>query len=75
MRAYRVRHLLVFAHKGADAKMLAAPELRPMAEWQQDVSAWVALRADREPQHDDQLDANKSEPYIDTRLSATASTN
>ena len=69
MRAYRVRHLLVFAHKGTEAKLLAAPELRPMSEWQQDVSAWVALRADREPRLDDQLDRHQTEAYIDSHLS------
>lgn len=72
MRAYRVRHLLVFARKGTEAKLLAAPELRPMSEWQQDVSAWVALRANREPALDDQLDASQAEPYIDRTLSGNA---
>ena len=45
LRAYKVEHILVFASRGTEAKLLAAPKLRPMEEWREDVAAWVALRA------------------------------
>jgi hypothetical protein len=44
--------------------MLAAPKLRPNEEWREDVAAWVALRAERAPELDDQVDPNQTEPYI-----------
>lgn len=64
MRAYKVEHILVFADRGTEAKMLAAPQLRPNEEWREDVAAWVALRAERAPELDDQVDPAKTEPYI-----------
>ena len=64
MRAYKVEHILVFADRGTEAKMLAAPKLRPNEEWREDVAAWVALRAERAPELDDQVDPTQIEPYI-----------
>jgi len=64
VRAYKVEHIVVFAGRGTEAKLLAAPELRPNSEWQEDVAAWVALRAERAPELDSQLDPSKTEPYI-----------
>lgn len=66
MRAYKVEHILVFADRGTEAKLLAAPLLRPNEEWRADVDAWVALRAERAPELDDQVDKSKSEPYVQT---------
>ncbi len=64
LQAYKVQNILVFANKGTEAKLLAAPTLRPMEEWKEDVSGWVALRADRAPTLDDQVDPNQTDPYI-----------
>lgn len=64
LRAYKVEHILVFASRGTEAKLLAAPKLRPMEEWREDVAAWVALRAGRAPELDELVDASKEEPYI-----------
>ena len=66
MRAYKVQYIVVFASRGTEAKLLAAPELRPAEEWREDVAAWVALRAERAPELDDRVDASKTEPYIHT---------
>lgn len=66
MRAYKVKHILVFAERGTEAKMLAAPLLRPNEEWREDVADWVALRAERAPELDDQVDPTKTEPYSQT---------
>lgn len=64
LQAYKVEHLLVFAFRGTEAKVLAAPQLRPMEEWREDVAAWVALRADRSPELDHLVDPTRTEPYI-----------
>ncbi|WP_320819428.1 hypothetical protein [Thalassolituus sp.] len=64
LRAYKVEHILVFASRGTEAKLLAAPKLRPMEEWREDVAAWVALRAGRAPELDELVDDSKEEPYI-----------
>ena len=64
LKAYKVRNLVVFANRGTEAKVLAAPEIRPMHEWQEDVAAWVALRAERTPELDNQVAPDKTEPYI-----------
>src|SRR5690606_35293541 len=64
LQAYKVEHLLVFAFRGTEAKVLAAPQLRPMEEWREDVAAWVALRADRSPELDHLVDPARTEPYI-----------
>lgn len=66
LRAYRVEQYRVFATRGTEAKVLAAPLLRPMDEWREDVSAWVALRAERTPEHDHLLQPNKTDAYIDS---------
>ena len=64
LRAYKVNDLLVFASRGTEAKLLAAPRIRPEAEWREDVSAWVALRAERAPELDELADPGRHEPYI-----------
>ena len=64
LRAYRVEDILVYADRGTEAKILAAPKLKPMEEWQKDVAAWVALRAERAPELDEQADPAATEPYI-----------
>lgn len=64
LQAYKVEDVLVFASRGTEAKMLAAPALRPMEEWREDVSGWVALRAERSPELDDLCDPSREEPYI-----------
>ncbi|MAG43209.1 MAG: hypothetical protein CMH95_02755 [Oceanospirillaceae bacterium] len=64
MRAYKVQDIVVFASRGTEAKLLAAPELRPAEEWREDVAAWVALRAERAPELDDKVDPVQSTPYI-----------
>lgn len=64
LQAYKVRDILVFANKGTEAKVMAAPVIQSMAAWREDVAGWVALRADRIPELDDQLDPEKTEPYI-----------
>ena len=66
MRAYKVQDIVVFASRGTEAKLLAAPEIRPAEEWREDVAAWVALRAERAPELDDKVDTGKTEPYIHT---------
>jgi len=64
LKAYRVREHLVFATRGTEAKVLAAPQIRPMEEWREDVAGWVALRAEREPEMDALKDPEKTEAYI-----------
>ena len=49
LRAYTVNGIVVFAGRGTEAKSLAAPRIRPVEEWREDVGAWVALRAERAP--------------------------
>ncbi len=63
LKAYKVRELLVFSYKGTEAKLLAAPLIRTDEEWQKNVSEWVALRAERMPELDHQLDPTRTEPY------------
>ena len=38
LQAYKVEQVLVFATRGTEAKMLAAPLIRPMEEWREDVA-------------------------------------
>jgi len=64
LRAYKVQDIVVFSSRGTEAKLLAAPEIRPAEEWREDVAAWVALRAERAPELDEMVDADRSEPYI-----------
>lgn len=64
LRAYKVQNILVFSNRGTEAKLLAAPVLRPVEEWREDVSAWVALRAERSPELDELVDPERTEPYI-----------
>ena len=64
MRAYKVQDIVVFASRGTEAKLLAAPKIQSDVEWREDVSAWVALRAERAPELDDKVDPTQSEPYI-----------
>ena len=66
LKAYKVDKYLVYANKGTEAKLLAAPILRSMDDWRKDVAGWVALRAEREPELDSQVDNNKTDPYIVT---------
>lgn len=63
LKAYKIGDLLVFAHKGTEAKLLAAPQIRSMEEWKQDVAGWVALRAERTPEEDHKVDPTRTEPY------------
>lgn len=64
LQAYKVENILVFANKGTEAKMLAAPQIRAWDVWQQDAAAWVALRAERSPDLDHLADPDATEPYI-----------
>ncbi|WP_028293906.1 hypothetical protein [Oceanobacter kriegii] len=64
LQAYKVEHILVFSSKGTEAKLLAAPKLRPMEEWREDVAGWVALRAERTPELDELVNPEATEPYI-----------
>jgi hypothetical protein len=64
LQAYRVQDVLVFAAKGTEAKILAAPRIRPMSEWKEDVAAWVALRAERAPDMDELVEPTAVDPYI-----------
>ncbi|MGB1092560.1 MAG: hypothetical protein ACPGYX_10570 [Oceanobacter sp.] len=64
LQAYKVQDILVFAEKGTEAKLIAAPKIRPMEEWREDVAGWVALRAERTPELDDLADPKATEPYI-----------
>lgn len=64
MQAYKVDKVLVFADKGTEAKMLAAPLIRPWEEWREDVAGWVALRAERRPDKDELIDPDATSPYI-----------
>ncbi|MDF1764435.1 MAG: hypothetical protein P1U57_13580 [Oleibacter sp.] len=64
LRAYRVQNHLVYANRGTEAKILAAPKIRPAEEWREDVAAWVALRAERAPELDKDVDATATEAYI-----------
>lgn len=64
LKAYKVQDMLVFATKGTEAKLLAAPRIRAVEEWRIEVGAWVALRAEREPQLDELLDPSRTEAYI-----------
>lgn len=64
LKAYTVEQILVFATRGTEAKLLAAPQLRSADEWREDVAAWVALRAERMPEYDDQLDPTQTSAYI-----------
>ena len=64
LQAYKVQDILVFSNKGTEAKLLAAPVIKSMDEWREDVAGWVALRAERTPELDDQLDSTRNEPYI-----------
>ncbi|MCY0966465.1 hypothetical protein [Parathalassolituus penaei] len=64
MQAYKVDKVLVFADKGTEAKMLAAPLIRPWEEWREDVAGWVALRAERKPELDPLVNPDATSPYI-----------
>lgn len=66
LQAYKVQDVLVFASRGTEAKLLAAPLIRANEEWREDVSAWVALRSERTPELDNLVDPTKTEPYIHT---------
>ena len=63
LKAYKVGDSLVFAHKGTEAKLLAAPLIRSNDEWKEDVAGWVALRAERTPELDHKVDPERTEPY------------
>lgn len=64
LKAYKVANYLVYASKGTEAKLLAAPMLRSDAEWREDVAGWVALRAERAPDFDSSVDTSATEPYV-----------
>ncbi|MEK9767005.1 MAG: hypothetical protein VW274_11070, partial [Thalassolituus sp.] len=64
LRAYKVQDIIVFASRGTEAKLLAAPEIRPMSEWKEDVAGWVALRAERTPEADPLWDESRTDAYI-----------
>lgn len=64
LQAYKVQDILVFSNKGTEAKLLAAPVIKSMEEWREDVAGWVALRAERTPELDDKVDVSRTEPYI-----------
>ncbi|MEN9465368.1 MAG: hypothetical protein RL217_1549 [Pseudomonadota bacterium] len=64
LHAYKVRHILVFANKGTEAKLLAAPQIEPNEYWRENVDKWVALRAERDDSLDHLWDSARTEPYI-----------
>ena len=64
LRAYRVKNILVFASRGTEAKLLAAPLIHPNEFWQENVADWVALRAEPAPEENHKLDASRTEPYV-----------
>lgn len=64
LKAFIVGEIKVAAFNGSDAKVLAAPLIRSNEEWCNDVSAWVALRAERDLNGDDAIDQSKTEAYI-----------
>lgn len=64
LNAFDCGGLIVFATNGCKAKELAAPHIRPNSEWREDVSSWVALRAERRKELDHKLDPQATEAYI-----------
>lgn len=62
--AYKVRHILVFATRGTEAKLLAAPLLESNEYWHENVDKWVALRAERSPELDALCDPQQSAAYV-----------
>lgn len=64
LKAYQVDQILVFATRGTEAKLMAAPLLRPHNEWKEDVAGWVALRAERCPEKDKEVDEAATGPYV-----------
>ncbi len=64
LKAYKVDNYIVYANKGTEAKLLAAPMIRSNTEWREDVAGWVALRAERAPELDTEVDIQATEPYI-----------
>lgn len=64
LKAFTVSGIKVAAYNGSDAKVLAAPILRSNEEWCQDVTAWVALRAERDEANDHCIDQSQKKAYI-----------
>lgn len=64
LRAYKVKNILVFATRGTEAKLLAAPLIQPNEFWQENVADWVALSVEPAPAEDHKLDASRTEPYV-----------
>lgn len=64
LKAFVVGTIKVAAFNGSDAKVLAAPLIKPNDEWCNDVTAWVALRAERDLNGDASLDQTQKEAYI-----------
>lgn len=64
LKAYKVNNYIVYANKGTEAKLLAAPMIRSNTEWCEDVAGWVALRAERAPEFDTEVDIHAKAPYI-----------
>lgn len=64
LKAYKINDILVFATRGTEAKLLAAPKVHPAEFWQANVADWVALRAERTPEHDHLVDSTQTKPYL-----------
>ena len=64
LHAYKVREVLVFATRGTHAKLTAAPILNSGKYWSENVTEWVALRAERTPEFDHLVDNTQTEPYV-----------
>lgn len=64
LKAYKVKNVLVFASRGTEAKLLAAPKIHPEEFWRENVADWVALRAERTPEHDHLINPSQSQPYL-----------
>lgn len=64
LKAYKVNDILVFATRGTEAKLLAAPQIHPAEFWQNNVADWVALRAERTPEYDSKVDPSQTQPYL-----------
>ncbi|MFY9179990.1 MAG: hypothetical protein WAO12_09485 [Venatoribacter sp.] len=62
--AYKIHNVIVFAHKGTEAKLLAAPLIKPNEYWRNNVAEWVRLRAERDESLDHLWDASRTTPYV-----------
>lgn len=64
LKAYKINDVLVFATRGTEAKLLAAPKVQSAEYWRDNAAEWVALRAERTPEFDHLINPNQTEPYL-----------